>query len=139
MSNWLFHGNPKRFPIIEDLRDGGAETNWGITQHLDDVSIGDNAAIWVSGPKAGVYAVGYVADATFFGFKNSDWVNPKDRGARGNFCPLHLTDILADRPVLKPDLLAAGGFEKARVIRQPFAGNPLLLTDAEWKLINRLK
>ncbi len=56
----------------------------------------------------------------------------------GNFCPLHWTHNLVDRPVLKTDLLAAGGFEKARVIRQPFAGNPMLLTDTEWNLIERL-
>jgi len=139
MSNWLFHGNPKRFPIIDDLRDGDADTNWVITQHLDDVSVGDNTALWVSGPSAGVYAVGYITDAVFSGSKNEDWLDPDDHGAEGNFCPLHWTDILADRPVLKSDLLAAGGFEKARVIRQPFAGNPMLLTDAEWTLINRLK
>ena len=40
MSNWLFHGNPKRFPVLDHLRDGESDIDWLITQHLDDVSIG---------------------------------------------------------------------------------------------------
>ncbi len=49
MSNWLFHGNPKRFPMLDHLHNGESDIDWLITQHLDDVSIGDNAALWVSG------------------------------------------------------------------------------------------
>ncbi len=139
MANWLFHGNPKKFPIVDHLRNGGHDTNWPITQHLDDVSVGDNAALWINGPGSGVYAIGYVASAPFFGFRDDDWINPEDRGVEDNFCALRWTDILVDRPVLKPDLLAAGGFSEARVIRQPFGRNPLRLTDAEWRLIERLK
>ena len=40
MSNWLFHGNPKRFPVLDHLHDGESDIDWLITQHLDDVSIG---------------------------------------------------------------------------------------------------
>lgn len=138
MSNWLFHGNPKRFPVLDHLRQGESDIDWLITQHLDDVSIGDNAALWMSGPSAGVYAIGYIAGAPYDGAKSEDWVASDDQGHPGNFCPLHWTDNLVDRPVLKTDLLAAGGFEKARVIRQPFAGNPMLLSDAEWDLIQQL-
>ena len=138
MSNWLFHGNPKRFPVVNHLRDGETDIAWRITQHLDDVSIGDNAALWMSGSAAGVYAMGHIAGAPFDGEKSEGWFDPDDQGQPGIFCPLHWTDNLVDRPVLKTDLLAAGGFEKARVIRQPFAGNPLLLTDREWGVIQQL-
>ncbi len=41
--------------------------------------------------------------------------------------------------MLKADLLAAGGFEQARIIRQPMAGNPTKLSDGEWRVIERLR
>lgn len=41
--------------------------------------------------------------------------------------------------ILKSDLLAAGGFEDARIVRQPMAGNPTLLTDDEWDVIESLR
>ncbi len=44
-----------------------------------------------------------------------------------------------DHPILKTDLLAAGGFEQASIIRQPMAGNPTKLTDDEWRVVDRLR
>ncbi len=65
MASWVFQGNPKRFPVLNHLRDGETETSWSMTQHLDDVSIHDNALLWVSGDRAGIYAIGYVTEPAF--------------------------------------------------------------------------
>ena len=99
---------------------------------------GDNAALWVSGKRAGVYATGYVMDSPYIGRADDEWIEPADRGKELNFCPIQWTENSVDRPILKGDLLAAGGFEQARIIRQPWAGNPMKLTNAEWRVIERL-
>ena len=138
MSNWLFQGNPKRYPVLDHLLDGEMEVDWSVTRHLDEISGGDNAALWVSGKRAGVYATGYVMDSPYIGRADDEWIEPADRGKELNFCPIQWTENRVDRPILKGDLLAAGGFEQARIIRQPWAGNPMKLTNAEWRVIERL-
>ncbi len=139
MASWVFQGNPKRFPVLDHLRDGETETSWSMTQHLDDVSIHDNALLWVSGDRAGIYAIGYVTEPAFEDIASEEWLDPADRGKRLHFCPLRWTEVRVDHPILKTDLLDAGGFEHARIIRQPMAGNPTKLTDDEWRVVERLR
>jgi len=139
MANWVFQGNPKRFPVLDHLRDGETEAAWSVTQHLDDVAIHDNALLWVSGNRAGIYAIGYITGPPFEDVASDEWIDPADRGKRLQFCPLRWTEIRVDHPILKTDLLDAGGFENARIIRQPMAGNPTKLTDEEWRIVERLR
>ena len=138
MSNWLFQGNPKRYPVLDHLLDGEMQVDWSVAQHLDEISGGDNAALWVSGKRAGVYAIGHVIDVPALGHADDEWVDPSDRGRERHFCPIQWTENRVGRPILKVDLLLAGGFDQARIIRQPWAGNPIKLTDAEWRVIQTL-
>lgn len=139
MANWVFQGNRKRFPVLDHLLHGETEVSWSISQHLNDVSIHDNAVLWVSGDRAGIYAIGHVAGPTFEDVAGDDWLDPADRGKRRHFCPLRWADVRVNRPILKTDLLQAGGFEQARIVRQPVAGNPTKLTDDEWLVVQRLR
>jgi hypothetical protein len=125
--------------VLDHILDGRTDIAWSVTQHLDDVSVDDNAVLWVSGPRAGVYAIGVVTGAPKEGFAGDDWLDPADRGKKRQFCPLRWTDIRVDHPILKTDLLTAGGFDQARIIRQPMAGNPMKLTDEEWAVIEGLR
>jgi hypothetical protein len=139
MSNWLFQGNPKRYPVLDHLLDGETALSWSVSRHLDDLAIHDNAALWVSGSRAGIYAIGRVTGPPFEDEASDDWLDPADRGKRFYFCPLEWDDVRVDHPILKVDLLQAGGFEKARIVSQPMAGNPFMLTDEEWQVIERLR
>ena len=64
-------------------------------------------------------------------------LEPTPTSVTGWFCPLHWTEVYVDHPILRSDLLEAGGFEHANIIRQPFADNPVNLTDDEWIIIER--
>jgi hypothetical protein len=139
VSNWLFQGNPKKFPVLDHLLDGQKNIAWSVTQHLGDVSVNDDAVLWVSGSGSGVYAIGHVAGPLFKDVAGDDWLDPADRGKERHFCPLRWSEIRVDHPILKTDMLAAGGFDQARIIRQPMAGNPMKLTDEEWAVIERLR
>ena len=57
---WVFQANPKRFDLVRALDAGGRET-WSVNQHRHDIRPGDRVWFRVTGPKAGVYAIGQVA------------------------------------------------------------------------------
>ena len=56
---WVFQSNPKRFDLLQALRDGAAE-DWSVNQHRQDIQPGDRVWFRVTGPGAGIYAVGRV-------------------------------------------------------------------------------
>ena len=56
---WIFQANPKYYDIraaVESLE----EINWGISYYKSNIKAGDEAYIWVSGPDAGIIAVGRI-------------------------------------------------------------------------------
>jgi hypothetical protein len=70
---WVFQANPKRFDLLQALDAGSTET-WSVNQHRQDIQPGDRVWFRLTGPAAGVYAVGRVTslprpEASEFG----DW------------------------------------------------------------------
>ena len=70
---WVFQANPKRFDLLQALRDSSTET-WSVNQHRQDIQPGDRVWFRITGPDAGIYAIGQVTsvpreEATEFG----DW------------------------------------------------------------------
>lgn len=139
MANWLFQGNPKRYPVLDHLLEDEQFVGWSVTRYLKELAEGDKAVLWVSGKRAGVYAIGTVLGSPELGPADDEWIDPAERRMQAYFCPLHWEENLVDRPILKVDLLAAGGFDHAQIIRQPWAGNPMILTDEEWWIIDCLR
>lgn len=56
---WVFQANPTRFDLLQALRDGATET-WAVNQHRQDIQPGDRVWFRVTGPNAGIYAIGRV-------------------------------------------------------------------------------
>jgi len=56
---WIFQANPNKYRILKSL-ESEVEEYWNLNQHAKDVHIGDRVLIWISGPDAGIYAVGTV-------------------------------------------------------------------------------
>jgi hypothetical protein len=78
---------------------------------------GRSSGSLVSGNCPGIYAIGHVTGPFVEVFTVSDdWMKPGERGNRCHLCPLEWTESRVNHPILKADLLAAGGFEKARII-----------------------
>ena len=57
---WVFQANPRRFDLLQALDAGSAET-WSINQHRQDIQPGDRVWFRITGPAAGIYAIGRVA------------------------------------------------------------------------------
>jgi predicted Mrr-cat superfamily restriction endonuclease len=56
---WVFQANPKRFDLLQALQDSSTET-WSVNQHRQDIQPGDRVWFRLTGPDAGIYAVGQV-------------------------------------------------------------------------------
>lgn len=58
-STWIFQANPSMYDIHTSLA-VEAEEYWNCNQHYAKIKAGDRVLVWISGKKAGVYAVGTV-------------------------------------------------------------------------------
>jgi hypothetical protein len=85
---------------------------------------GRSSGSLVSGHCAGIYAIGHVTAPQQEGVASDEWMKPGERGRRCHLCPLSQNHA-SNHPILKADLLLVEGFEKARIIRQPMAANPM--------------
>lgn len=56
---WVFQANPKRFDLLQALQDSDTET-WSVNQHRQDIQPGDRVWFRLTGPDAGIYALGQV-------------------------------------------------------------------------------
>ncbi len=63
MATWVFQGNPERFDIDDYVARYPELIYWRTPRHAKEISVGDRAFLWRSGPNAGVSAVGVVVEA----------------------------------------------------------------------------
>jgi len=59
---WIFQANPNKYRIKESLRIEDGEL-WCLRQHAKKINVHDRVLLWISGTKAGIYAVGTVMTA----------------------------------------------------------------------------
>jgi predicted RNA-binding protein with PUA-like domain len=134
---WIFQANPKRYDIERSLR-AEREELWNLRQHAKAVKAGDRALIWLSGPKAGIYAIGTVladpiiqADTpTGIGY----WVSKREGQRAIARVPVRYERILLDRPLQKVFLDADLALQGLRILHFP-RGTVFAVTEAEWQAI----
>jgi hypothetical protein len=140
MKNWIFQANPERYDVLADLRAGPITGGWSIARHQDELAAGEPAGLWVSGRHAGIYALGRIAPgAQFEAPAGEGWLHPEDRDTTMRFQPIEFDELLLDNPITKDELRSDARFATARIISQPFAANPFLTTNEEWKAIEELR
>src|ERR1700744_4792045 len=69
MNYWLFQGNKKYYSFEQAIKENVLDC-WGITRHVDKISIGDKIIFWCAGTRRGVSGVGEVTELS---------VVPKDK------------------------------------------------------------
>lgn len=136
MANWIFQANPQRYDALRDLREIGDIGSMSVGRHVGDLQPGDRAALWIAGSnQPGVYALGRVTGRPEEGTSDDRWIRPEDRGVRRTFCPLTFDRLLLDRPIPREALASDPSFATARILTQPQATNPFLVTEEEWQAI----
>jgi DNA-directed RNA polymerase subunit RPC12/RpoP len=58
--HWLFQFNPAIYRWLDRIKETQEPEQWLVSQHANHIREGDMAAIWASGEKAGVYAIGQI-------------------------------------------------------------------------------
>jgi EVE domain len=134
---WIFQANPERYNIFSPLANNKPITRWAIERHKDDVERGDRAVLWVGGKNApGIYAIGSVTGLPVEAVVDDPgWLRHEDHGVLKWFCPVEFDTVL-DPPIDRSDLKADPRFERSRILNQPFAANPFLVSDEEWSAIS---
>ncbi len=61
---WLFQGNPKLYDLLGGIAEGRLR-NYAMNQHRDHAAYGDRVFFFLSGEKAGVYAVGRITSTAY--------------------------------------------------------------------------
>lgn len=59
---WILQSNPKLFDLQKRLKTqaDGSSGPWRIKRFMNQVNVGDTVIMWMSGPKAGIYALGKI-------------------------------------------------------------------------------
>lgn len=135
--NWIFRASPKHYERIwDDYENRDEITQWDFKLHDAKMQCGDRAAIWISGPQAGVYALGRIGSERNYGapIQAGEGWTPEHDGEFRNWILLDDMRWL-DQPILRSALKADPRFASARIIRMPGAANPFLTSDEEWRAI----
>lgn len=133
VTNWIVQHNPAQY----DTDNPKFLTEWNMTRYHDQISPGDNVAIWISGRQAGVYAIAKIGDGEpqLRVLTAEDGWKGDNVGKQRQTWPLEGGTLLA-APILKSTLKADTRFENALILRMPHAGNPFPVTDQEWDAIS---
>jgi 5-methylcytosine-specific restriction protein B len=95
---WIFQGNPDKFDFETALKEELLDC-WTVTAHKDDFRIGDNVIIWLTGGKAGCYALAKINSLPFEReFSDDDYLwkeEPKNKWCVG----IEITHNLLEIPI----------------------------------------
>ncbi len=139
---WLFQGNPENYRMIDAIRDL-EEMPWPLNRYTEDISVGDEVIIWVSGKESGIYAFGEIIEPVKIFEEVSDkdyWIN---RDLMNNLrtqpgpC-IHFTTKLLDQPLLRKELKQDPILKNLSVIRIN-RGSIFKVTPEEWKRVHEFR
>lgn len=112
-----------------------------MTRYAENLAVGDGVLIWMSGEKAGIYAIAEVIEPASVLDKQLDLGYWLDRSLISNNSPqarIRFTNKLLNNSLLKDELKQDSVLKDLQVIRQPNATN-YKVTPEEWKLVYELK
>jgi hypothetical protein len=120
MAHWLLQHNPAKAGVCGLLRPGHNRGGWSIRRYRDRMAVGDDVAVWVSGSRGGVVALGCV-------------VGEPRTGPDGVTVEVDLPRLFLDEAIRRDDLRADERFADALVLRMPGGSNPFPLTPPQWQ------
>ena len=108
---WIFQGNPKIFDVETALRKKFL-TDWTVSAHKDKIKIGDKVILWITGEKAGCYALAEVTSEPQTQIVSNDnqfWLEDNKNPFKAG---IKITHNFVDHPILKETLKGNKDFEK---------------------------
>jgi EVE domain-containing protein len=139
MGQWLLRGNPAHWRVRDFFTDGHTSTAWTIKQHWKRMRPSDDVAVWLTGERGGVVAIGSVAEEPRFGPLPGEearyWTDGRDPAEERWLVPVDYTAHFLDHPIGREVLEADPRFAHALILRMSGGRNPFPLTGEEWAAI----
>ena len=136
---WLFQGNPKYYKVTEAIRDF-EQVPWTVTRYAKEMQLGEGVLVWISGAKAGIYAIGTIVGLPELIPNPPDigyWVDQGQLGQKP-CARIRFNQKLLDRPLLRSELQQDPVLNDLMVIRQPNSTN-FKVTEAQWQRVFELR
>jgi hypothetical protein len=139
---WLFLCNPDRFLIFDDLVSlrRGTSWDWSMSQHWNNVAVGDPFGLWITGPMRGLYLLGTIKDKPEWSNArgNRYWASARDAAEERWFVPLRIEKRLITSPVTLQEVDQRPSLDRvAGTLRRP-SRQPFGLTSKEWGSLEAL-
>ena len=100
---WIFQGNPKVFDFETALKKE-ILTDWTVSAHKDKIKVGDKIILWITGNKAGCYALAEVTSEPHTKTPSPNdhlWKNEDKSNIKAG---IKITHNWVDNPILKTTL-----------------------------------
>lgn len=121
---WLIQCNPKVKDVEAERRNGDdLPVDWSVSIRADEIQPGDRVVFWISGKRAGVYALGEITEGARMRRLNEDGILSDDHPNWDTFVGFDLYLDLFDCPIDRAELKADPRFDDESIIVQPWAAN----------------
>ncbi|QDK80721.1 EVE domain-containing protein [Spirosoma sp. KCTC 42546] len=134
---WVFLGSPSQFRIVKSLEDNALRT-WRVTAHSQQVKVGDNVILWVTGTEAGCYALAEVVSEVYTGLDEVGEQPYQLTGFAGESAQRVKIKVLLNlwnQPVTKADIQGLPAFADFKGGNQ---GTNFTATQEQFETIERL-
>jgi hypothetical protein len=128
---WIFQGNPKVFDFEAALQDGTLN-NFTVSAHKDKIKEGDKVIIWLSGQKAGCYALAEITSEPSIISESSDDKHWKKENSNNLKAGIKITHNLYENPILWEDIKEEETFANFKAGHQ---GTNFTTTKEEYEIL----
>ena len=142
-NTWIFQANPQKYDIMNALADDKLEgiIHWAVRQHKQDISQGDRGIIWLSGKKAGIYAITEIlTDPELLSESESEkkyWIDDTDEKGKITRVKMRIVINLRNSPITKETIRNILGLQEMSILKAP-RGTNFEVKPNEWILIEKI-
>jgi len=137
---WIFQCNPKKFNLLNSLRKHSKGRVWTVDQHRREIKKGDIALLWLSGEKAGIYAIADIISDPGLMYAlpedDEDWVKEEDKGKKLLRVKIDITRDISDKPISRKEIKTTKGLENLSITKFAQATN-FPVKKSEWEVIRQ--
>ncbi|HAP69434.1 MAG TPA: hypothetical protein DCR04_06870 [Flavobacteriales bacterium] len=134
LSYWIFQGNPKLFDFKTALQNEVLD-DWTVSAHKDKIKPGDKVILWITGDKAGCYALAEVTSKPHAKQKSSDDHLWKVEDKSELKTDIKITHNLAETPILKKKI---DKIEELKGLKVGNQGTNFASTETEYNYLLKL-
>lgn len=140
---WVFQFNPTIYRWFDRMKENKETEQWLTSQYAKDIHEGDKVAIWASGEKAGVYAIGEIITnprkSPLTTEQEKYWTNKEDiyKFREKYSVTIKYLKVIIDKPLLEYKCNNDPALSDMAVLKQP-QGTNFPLTKKHWNRILEL-